>query len=1039
VIKKKNDSFFTEFLSKSDNLIAQTQQKLEKLSKLESVNKPLAPIPPVVPVVKPKPVASIVVGGLNPEIGSINNSKSLIDLKSTASPAVSSSETQPPATAPSNQIDLLFDVNEEAFTLNTEPIKTGDSYFDLIGLASTEPDKIEMPTIKRLPSDLEGIFDMGAAPAEQAQTDVEIEENLNSSSFANEALATTPLAETSNQMASIDILITEPLNEKDDNNIVPDGLFNLKHEIPYDQSRPHSPTFATSSSETNNSRHEISQESLNKAFKDDSAPKSAAIELDLSFFMGANETPVSSRPSSPFKSTLPQSIARPRPVTPSSKPRPPSPAATSIAKSRSGSPLSTTPSEQAIPELESTTPNEESAKPIRTPMTQRKNKNKERIKTYNSSTANSTQESSSSSEEEEEKIQIRIRPKSQPKAESGADTGSAKPSFVPLLPKPPKSQQEMEEFRQRRRSSESGSITRSIKDDEESSDDDALKFKPSAAQSPTQPGQTDRKESVQSEYNLELPDEDDLKTLTDFHDKCSLTRFSDGTYGCTVLVRQPFRNVNILYKNALQKITEVRTWTECLVKLVDSENGKKLVFFNAHELLSIATETESTIEQVIEKYISNEVDKVERKSFLADEAKEKPEELSEETRRVAPFHEIELKASYKFTEMSLQQFDSYTKIHTFKMQEIVFKETLQVRPDRLMALPERFMKRFTKAKVTSLLDHTPLPFEVCKFAHMNFEYLRLFLLLLQDAFWQLPTLTRKLQREQQLQQLQQQPASSMSITAAAASLFSFGSNKQIQTPSLSSVTSSHAREEITVKVVDEYKCRLDNECRILEHKSRTRVFLITFLNPANPFIEIGLNDCLRHGKEIVGRRDIIPIKTEQWISPEMFEINENVVDKEEFEKTHCLKCVQMPDNLLVEIMRYRTRPRRNYELPLQVRCFMGVAGKQVEIRIECTVAGSYYTKLNEVHCEDIQIRFPLPDVWVYLFRVEKMFRYGAVHSTKHKFGKIKGLDRFLVHKSTHQGALMEASCGHAKYEQAFKSLVWRIEQLPVKNKGWLCF
>lgn len=35
IIKKKNDSFFNEFLTKSDDLIAQTQSKLEKLSKLE--------------------------------------------------------------------------------------------------------------------------------------------------------------------------------------------------------------------------------------------------------------------------------------------------------------------------------------------------------------------------------------------------------------------------------------------------------------------------------------------------------------------------------------------------------------------------------------------------------------------------------------------------------------------------------------------------------------------------------------------------------------------------------------------------------------------------------------------------------------------------------------------------------------------------------------------------------------------------------------------------------------------------------------------
>ncbi len=103
------------------------------------------------------------------------------------------------------------------------------------------------------------------------------------------------------------------------------------------------------------------------------------------------------------------------------------------------------------------------------------------------------------------------------------------------------------------------------------------------------------------------------------------------------------------------------------------------------------------------------------------------------------------------------------------------------------------------------------------------------------------------------------------------------------------------------------------------------------------------------------------------------------------------------------------------------------------------MAGNYFSKLSEQHCSEIQIRFPLPDAWVYMFRVEKMFRYGAVHSTKHKFGKIKGLDRLLVHKTQHQGAIMEASCGTAKYEQAFRSLVWRIEQLPVKNKGSVWF
>src|SRR4051812_37854954 len=97
------------------------------------------------------------------------------------------------------------------------------------------------------------------------------------------------------------------------------------------------------------------------------------------------------------------------------------------------------------------------------------------------------------------------------------------------------------------------------------------------------------------------------------------------------------------------------------------------------------------------------------------------------------------------------------------------------------------------------------------------------------------------------------------------------------------------------QVLDEYTCRLDKDCRILSHKCRTRIFLITFLNAVEPTIEIGMNDCLRHGQEIVSRHDIIPIKTEQWISPELFEINENIIEREEFDKTHCLKCQQMPD------------------------------------------------------------------------------------------------------------------------------------------------
>ncbi len=152
--KKQNDSFFNDILTKSDTLLAQTQQKMERLSRLETVAKPLAPAiptPAVPPQPKPKPMATILTNNTNNSISStsINNSKSLIDLKqnnnSPTSQIISQNIEASSSSSNNNnsnnnnntQVDLLFDLNDHSFTLNTEPIAQTNSYFDLIGLDST--------------------------------------------------------------------------------------------------------------------------------------------------------------------------------------------------------------------------------------------------------------------------------------------------------------------------------------------------------------------------------------------------------------------------------------------------------------------------------------------------------------------------------------------------------------------------------------------------------------------------------------------------------------------------------------------------------------------------------------------------------------------------------------------------------------------------------------------------------------------------------------------------------------------------------------
>ena len=56
-----------------------------------------------------------------------------------------------------------------------------------------------------------------------------------------------------------------------------------------------------------------------------------------------------------------------------------------------------------------------------------------------------------------------------------------------------------------------------------------------------------------------------------------------------------------------------------------------------------------------------------------------------------------------------------------------------------------------------------------------------------------------------------------------------------------------------------------------------------------PIVELGVNDMTRMGLEVVGRHDILPVPTEQWIRYEDIEFH-HVVDKKAFEaEDHIIK------------------------------------------------------------------------------------------------------------------------------------------------------
>ena len=350
-----------------------------------------------------------------------------------------------------------------------------------------------------------------------------------------------------------------------------------------------------------------------------------------------------------------------------------------------------------------------------------------------------------------------------------------------------------------------------------------------------------------------------------------------------------------------------------------------------------------------------------------------------------PFQELPIQPCYSISDVSLQHYDQYGKIYTIKIQYIFYKERVGIRPDRITS---SFVK---KPKATMILDHAPQISEMMKFGSLDKEEVSNFVRAIEDTLMNIEAHREK--------------------------------------------TLTYVKDEVSAEVWDEYKALLNKEGKMLTQKARVRVFFLAFVT-GMPAIELGLNDKRRQGKEVVGRHDIIPIKTEEWIRLEDVEFHCSV-DLTEFEKSNNIRFRPL-DACQFELLRYRVRLRENKELPLQLKIQQILKESRFEIRCDLLVTGyhSFSKKHGQFPCEDIEVRFPVPEPWIYLFRYERRFGYGSFKSAIRKPGKIKGLERLtMIAQGLLTPTLMEADVGVAKYEHICKCVVWRIPRLPERNEG----
>jgi hypothetical protein len=197
-----------------------------------------------------------------------------------------------------------------------------------------------------------------------------------------------------------------------------------------------------------------------------------------------------------------------------------------------------------------------------------------------------------------------------------------------------------------------------------------------------------------------------------------------------------------------------------------------------------------------------------------------------------------------------------------KLQYIFYKERPGVRPGQITKA-ERITNKLSQFAAYAIqgdyqgvkefgsdlkklglpLEHAPQVSQLVKLGTQNYEEMKQFSMIIEEALFRLPV-----HRDRAL---------------------------------------TYKSEEVQVTLVDEYYVEQDVHGVVTRQIARVRLHFLSFLS-GSAEVELGINDIRRQGKEVVGRHDIIPIATEEWIRIEDIEFS-SCVQLNVFDDTKMVK------------------------------------------------------------------------------------------------------------------------------------------------------
>ncbi|XP_063300009.1 stonin-1 [Pelobates fuscus] len=232
--------------------------------------------------------------------------------------------------------------------------------------------------------------------------------------------------------------------------------------------------------------------------------------------------------------------------------------------------------------------------------------------------------------------------------------------------------------------------------------------------------------------------------------------------------------------------------------------------------------------------------------------------------------------------------------------------------------------------------------------------------------------------------------------------------------------------KMVVELVDNFWGEINKEGRLTGSTVICQVFCLCFINSGTEcFLTLNDADLQKISKNYFEKDN-----DKTWINICECHLHK-CVRSQEFQTSRIIKFTPV-DACRFELMRFKTC-LNGQEPPFSLKTAAIVQGAYVELQAfinmsPTDVASSF---LNTTHyCENIAIHFPVPEPWMKALWTVSVQRQ---RSLKTKMNRRACLGSAYEIESE---PVIQVTIGTAKYESAYKAVVWKIDRLPDKNTSY---